>query len=83
MDTLAATSPERRLLPNNGQPTPAELQQTIAEGLRFARCMRAHHVSFPDPGVSGVQITLDLGVVDTNSPQYTVAAQICRTRPGP
>ncbi len=45
--------------------------------------MRAHHVQFPDPGVSGVQITLDLGDVDTNSPQYTAAAQICRTKPDP
>ena len=80
---ISADSTCRRLLPNNGQPTPAELQQTIAEGLRFARCMRAHHVSFPDPGVSGVQITLDLGDVDTNSPQYTAAAQICRTKPDP
>jgi len=80
---ISADKTCRRLLPNSGQPTPAELQQTITEGLKFAHCMRAHRVQFPDPGVSGDQITLDLGAVDTNSPQYTAAAQICRTKPDP
>jgi hypothetical protein len=70
------------LLPNDGEPTPAEFQATITEGLRFARCMRAHGVAFPDPGISGDEITLDLGVVDTNSPKYAAAAQICETKPG-
>ena len=79
---ISADSTCRRLLPNNGQPTPAELQQTITYGLKFAHCMRAHHVQFPDPGISGSQITIDLGEVDTNSPQYTAAARICRTKPG-
>jgi hypothetical protein len=78
----AADAKCQRLLPNDGQPTPAELQQTITEGLRFAHCMRAHGVPFPDPGISGNQLTLDLGVVDTNSPQYNSASQICRTKSG-
>jgi hypothetical protein len=78
----AADTKCQRLLPNDGQPTPAELQQTITEGLRFAHCMRAHGVQFPDPGISGSQLTIDLGAVDTNSPQYTSASQICRTKPG-
>jgi hypothetical protein len=79
---ITANSTCQRLLPNDGQPTPAELQSTIAQGLRFARCMRAHGVAFPDPGISGDEITLDLGVVDTNSPKYAAAAQICETKPG-
>jgi hypothetical protein len=79
---ISADTTCQRLLPNDGQPTPAELQTTIAEGLRFARCMRAHGVSFPDPGISGDQITIDLGVVDTNSPKYTRVARICETKPG-
>src|ERR1700722_11705658 len=41
----------QRVLPNDGQPTPAELRQTVIDGLKFARCMRAHGVPFPDPGV--------------------------------
>jgi hypothetical protein len=72
----------QRLLPNDGQPTPAEFQAVITQGLRFAHCMRAHGVSFPDPGISGDHMTIDLGVVDTNSPKYTPAARICETKPG-
>jgi hypothetical protein len=79
---ISAGAPCQRLLPNDGQPTPAELQQTITAGLRFSHCMRRHGVAFPDPGVSGGQLTLDLGAVNTNSPQYLAAAQICKTRPG-
>ena len=79
---ITANSTCQRLLPNDGQPTPAELQSTIAQGLRFARCMRAYGVSFPDPGISGDQITINLGVVDTNAPKYTKVARICETKPG-
>jgi hypothetical protein len=78
---ISADATCQRLLPNDGQPTPAELQQTITAGLRFSHCMRRHGVAFPDPGVSGGQLTLDLSVVNTNSPQYLAAAQICKTRP--
>jgi hypothetical protein len=79
---VSANSTCQRLLPNDGQPTPAELRQTITEGLRFAHCMRANRVEFPDPGISGDQITLDLANVNTSSPQYLSAAQACRTKPG-
>jgi hypothetical protein len=72
----------QRLLPNNGQPAPAEVAQVVTDGLKFARCMRAHGVQFPDPGVSGDHITIDLGQVETNSPQYTTTAETCRTKPG-
>ncbi|MCU1495081.1 MAG: hypothetical protein JWO62_2845 [Acidimicrobiaceae bacterium] len=72
----------RRRLPNDGQPTPAELQQAIDEGLRFARCMRAHHVEFPDPGISGDHMTINFNdIADPNSPQYLAAAQVCKTTP--
>jgi len=72
----------QRALPNDGQATPAELAQTVENGLRFARCMRAHGVRFPDPGISGMQITINLTNVDTNSPQYNAAGHICETAPG-
>jgi len=78
---VAADSTCLRLLPNGGQPTPAEFQQAVTDGLRFARCMRAHGVAFPDPGISGSQMTIDLGEVDTSSPAYTRASQSCRTGP--
>jgi hypothetical protein len=67
-----------RLLPNDGQPTPAELQQAVKQGLKFARCMRAHgQPKFPDPGVSGGQITINFNNLDPNSPQYEKAATYC------
>jgi hypothetical protein len=52
---ISADGTCRRPLPNDGQPTPPEFQQAITDGLRFAHCMRAHGVEFPDPGISGEQ----------------------------
>jgi hypothetical protein len=67
-----------RLLPNDGQLTPAELQQVIGMGLKFARRMRAHgQPNFPDPGLSGGQITINFSNIDPNSPQYQTAEQTC------
>ena len=67
-----------RLLPNDGQPTMAQLQQVIRNGLKLARCMRAHgQPNFPDPGVSGGQITINFNNLDPNSPQYQRALQTC------
>jgi hypothetical protein len=67
-----------RLLPNDGRLTPAELAQVIERGLKFAQCMRAHgQPNFPDPGVSGGQITINFNDLDPNSPQYRAAAQTC------
>jgi hypothetical protein len=79
---ISADSTCQRLLPNDGQPTPAELQQTITDGLKFARCMRAHGVAFPDPGISGEQMTINLADVDTSSPKYLAAAKVCKITPG-
>jgi hypothetical protein len=79
---IAASTVCQRLLPNDGQPTPAELQVTITNALRFARCVRAHGVNFPDPGISGDNITINMNDFDPSSPQYLRAAQICKTKPG-
>lgn len=79
---IAADDTCQRLLSNDGQPTPAEFQQSITNGLRFARCMRGHGVQFPDPGVSGTEMTLNLTNVDTSSPRYLAAARVCETKPG-
>jgi hypothetical protein len=74
----AANSRCARLLPNDGQLTPAELQGVIAMGLKFARCMRAHgQPNFPDPGVSGGQITINFNNIDPGSPQFQTAEQTC------
>jgi hypothetical protein len=67
-----------RVLPKDGQLTAAELQQVIGMGLKFARCMRSHgQPNFPDPGVSGGQITINFNNIDPNSPQFQKAEQSC------
>jgi hypothetical protein len=67
-----------RLLPNDGQPTPVELQQITERGLKFASCMRAHgQPGFPDPGVSNGQISINFTDLDPNSAQFKVAEQTC------
>src|SRR4029077_11584657 len=79
---VAANDTCQRLLPNDGQPTPAELQATITDGLRFAHCMRARNVAFPDPGVSGDNLTLNLANINMSSPRVEAAANLCKTKPG-
>jgi hypothetical protein len=79
---VSANSTCQRLLPNDGQPTPAELQQSINNGLRFAHCMRAHGVPFQDPGISGDDLVLNFAHINTSSPQYLRATKACATKPG-
>jgi hypothetical protein len=69
-------------LPNEGQPTAAEFEQAMVNGVKFAKCMRRHHVNFPDPGIQDGQMTLDLSNVNTNAPAYTRVSKICATPPG-
>jgi hypothetical protein len=48
--------------------------------LAFAQCMRANGVAqFPDPGPNGA---LNLGGVDTGSPQFQHAVQVCTAKTG-
>lgn len=79
---VSANNTCQRSLPNDGQPTVTELQHTIKAGLRFARCMRAHGVNLPDPGISGTHLTINLANVNTDSPQYNAAGHLCATAPG-
>jgi hypothetical protein len=76
----SAQSACKHLLPNGGSgPTPAEVEQVRAEGLRFSQCVRSHGVPrFPDPGSDG-RIP-DPGTVGINqgSPKFEAANQACR-----
>jgi hypothetical protein len=78
----SATSTCQRLLPNDGQQTASEIQLAATNGVKVAKCMRAHGVNFPDPAVQGSHIVINLANVNTNSPAYTKAGQICATKPG-
>jgi hypothetical protein len=72
------------LLPAGGlsgratQPVTVQDQQYY---LNAVACMRAHGITnFPDPVFSGGGVSFSIGSsgIDTNSPQYTQANQICR-----
>jgi len=72
------------LVPNGGQPTPAQVQQYRSVMLIYARCIRAHGVSnMPDPDSRG---HLDIGPgtdVDVNSPRLQAAYQVCKSKLSP
>jgi hypothetical protein len=80
----SARSVCNKLLPNGGQPTPAEQAQRQREMLAFSECMRAHAIKdFPDPGFShghfGITITATSGGdLDPNNPQFQAAQKACQ-----
>ena len=74
---ISADQTCRHLLPG-GVPTPAQAQQALATGLKFAQCMRSHGVAnFPDPSTAGV-VHLGAGV-DMGSPQFQGAQKACQS----
>jgi hypothetical protein len=76
----AAQSACRHLLPNGGNgPSPAQVQQIRAQGLRFSGCVRSHGVpNFPDPDSSGrIPDPASFGI-DQGSPKFRAANQACR-----
>jgi hypothetical protein len=80
----AAQSACRHLLPNGGRPpNQAQREQIKAQGLQFARCVRAHGVPrFPDPRGDGrIPDPATVGI-DQGSPKFEAANQACgRYRP--
>jgi hypothetical protein len=61
---------------------PAQAAQTLANGLKFSKCMRNHGITnYPDPGPHngpGGGWGIDLSGIDLNSPQFQAAQQACR-----
>jgi hypothetical protein len=80
----AAQGACRKLLPNGGQPTPAQLAKMQAGALAFSKCMRAHGVTnFPDPtvGAGGIGIKIQAGSksgLNPNNPTFRAAQQACQ-----
>jgi hypothetical protein len=64
-----------------GHPNPAVLQLLMADGVKFAGCMRSHGiVNYPDPVDNGHGIQLGPGPddgIDTNSTQFKAAQKAC------
>ena len=50
------------------------------DAVKFARCMRAHGVNFPDPGGQGSHLTLDLTNVNTNAPKFKEVGALCERK---
>jgi len=81
----AAQKDCRHLLPNGGQPTPAQQAQAMAQALKFSQCMRAHGIAdFPDPQSApggGIRIALRAGKgsdLNPQSPQFQAAQNACQ-----
>jgi hypothetical protein len=69
-----------KLLPNGGQPTPAQIAQRQKQMLAFSACMRAHGLKdFPDPSNGGLQIHAHPGSdLNPDNPTFQRAQQACR-----
>jgi len=77
---IAATAACKKLVPNGGPPTQAQMEKAVASALKHSECMRAHGVpNFPDPQVSGGGIRIAIGGagLDPNSPQFQAAQKVC------
>ena len=69
-----------KLLPNDGQPTPAQIAEQQQKLLAFSACMRAHGLKdFPDPSNGGLQIHIQPGSdLAPNNPTFQKAQQACK-----
>jgi hypothetical protein len=69
-----------KLLPNGGQPTPAQIAQRQQQMLAFSTCMRAHGLKdFPDPSNGGLRIQAHPGSdLDPNNPTFQSAQKACQ-----
>jgi hypothetical protein len=69
-----------KLLPNGGQPTPAQIAHQQQELLAFSACMRAHGLKdFPDPSSGGLRIHVQPGSdLDPNNSTFRNAQQACK-----
>lgn len=70
----------QKLLPNGGQPTPAQQAQRQQEVLAFSKCMRAHGIKdFPDPSNGGLQLSGGPGSdLNPDNAQFRAAQQACQ-----
>ena len=76
----SARSVCQKLLPNGGQPTPAQMAQRQQQMLAFSACMRAHGLKdFPDPSNGGIRLQAQPGSdLNPSNPTFQRAQQACR-----
>jgi hypothetical protein len=74
----------RKLLPNGGHATPAEIAAAQRQALAFAACMRKHGVpDFPDPTFSGGHFSFQFhgsptSDLNQSTPKFSAARQACQ-----
>jgi hypothetical protein len=81
----------RKLLPNGGQPSPAEQAAALAQALKLSQCMRAHGITdFPDPKTApggGISMSLRFtpgSDLNPGSTLFEAAQKACHSNiPGP
>jgi hypothetical protein len=76
----SARSTCEKLLPNGGQPTPAQIAQQQQKLLEFSACMRAHGIKdFPDPSNGGLRLSAHPGSdLSPDNPTFQKAQQACQ-----
>ena len=69
-----------KLLPNGGQPTPAQIAQRQQQLLQLSACMRSHGIKdFPDPSNGGLHVQVHPGSdLDPSNPAFQRAQQACK-----
>jgi hypothetical protein len=78
----AANVCKEYMAPSGPPPAVSESQRLAV--LRFARCMRAHGLNFPDPTFSGGNQQLNLGPgLNPDSPAVEAASKACGAVPQP
>jgi len=73
----SATSTCDSLLPNEGQPTSAEFEQGTINGVKVAKCMRAHGIDMPDPQVQGNHLTINMTHMNAQTPRFNRIGELC------
>jgi hypothetical protein len=81
----AAAKACRKILPNGGQPSPAQIAKAQQNALEFSKCMRTHGVAnFPDPvfstgGGIGIKIQANSkGGLNPSDPTFQKAQSACQ-----
>ena len=80
----AAAKACQKLEPKESSLPASAIRAAVQQGLKMARCMRAHGISdFPDPTTAGGGVSIQQPA-DANTPQYKAAQQACSAfRAGP
>lgn len=76
----SARSVCEKLLPNGGQPTPAQIAHQQQQMLQLSMCMRSHGIKdFPDPSGGGLSVRIHPGSdLDPSNPRFKSAQDACQ-----